>query len=175
MMERSRAEGSSPLATVEEIQRRLLRPPPLLSPPPTSTITSRDDVPSRDSLQNKVNLMEFQIKKEREVAKKKLEDYLDPVLLSAISSKIKSEKENGDKKLKKRTRDFEWPVEELKVFMEKPRPKARADWRYKVTVDLNDDRDVIEDFEAEAGESCTPFERFEQTALKLFQGVKDNI
>ena len=39
-MHRSRAGGSSPLATVEDIQRRLLRPPSLHSTPPTSTISS---------------------------------------------------------------------------------------------------------------------------------------
>jgi hypothetical protein len=38
-MHRSRVEGSSPLATVEDIQRRLLRPPTLLSTPPTSSLS----------------------------------------------------------------------------------------------------------------------------------------
>ncbi|XP_059428437.1 uncharacterized protein LOC132162188 [Corylus avellana] len=166
-MHRSRAEGSSPLATVEDIQRRLLRPPSLHSTPPTSSISSPDGVPSSNSSQFKVSFTEFKTMKKE---KKKLEDYLDPVLLSTVSSKIgRAKKVRPEAKPKKVAKDFEWPVDELNVFMADSKSENRGNWRSDEVVDLKDDLDLIGD-SGEGEESCTPFRRFERTALCRFKG-----
>ncbi|XP_059643451.1 uncharacterized protein LOC132285295 [Cornus florida] len=169
MEDEGRGEGSSPLATVEQIQRRLVRPTTSLhSHSSTTIITPWDDV----------NSTEFQrIKREgakREVTNKRLEDYLDPVLLSAIRRKIGGKsKRDGGLKLK---REFEWPIDGLKVFAEDLRREKGMKWRSSVggAVDLDEDRDLIggggEDDEEEQV-SCTPFQRFERAALKRFKGV----
>ncbi|KAF8396775.1 hypothetical protein HHK36_018407 [Tetracentron sinense] len=174
MLETSRAEeeGSSPLATVEEIQRRLVRPSSLTSP--ISTIKSRnscsDDVEGRCSSQFQMSLTEIGRKgeeDEREMAKRKLEDYLDPVLLSAISSKLKRKQYGGETKLTRISTDFEWPVEELKAFMDESRIEKRRKWISKAAVDLN--ADLEEAIVEEDEEPSTPFRRFEETVLKLFK------
>ncbi|KAK7811188.1 hypothetical protein CFP56_011625, partial [Quercus suber] len=114
-MEGSRDQESSPLiATVQDIQKRLIRPSSLHSPPP-------------------------QISSPKKKKKKKqLEDYLDPVLLSAISSKIgrvKKQKVPLLPEMKKKlvmVKDFEWPVDELNAFVA---DASRSDQ----VVDLNND------------------------------------
>ncbi|KAK7846367.1 hypothetical protein CFP56_008027 [Quercus suber] len=139
-MEGSRDQESSPLiATIQDIQKRLIRPSSLNSPPP-------------------------QISSPKKKKKKKqLEDYLDPVLLSAISSKIgrvKKQKVPLLPEMKKKlvmVKDFEWPVDELNAFVA---DASRSDQ----VVDLNNDF-----IEEESEESCTPFRRFEQSALKRFK------
>ncbi|XP_010654292.1 uncharacterized protein LOC104880171 [Vitis vinifera] len=133
-MERSRGEAWSPLATVEEIQRRLIRPSYLLSPPLTSF---RNDVRSREDLQTKKEA------KVREMENKKLEDYLDPALLSAVSSKIGRQKKDGEmKKLKREIQKFQWPVDELKVFVNDSRMEKTMDWSSDEVVDLKDDNGI---------------------------------
>ncbi|KAM3688875.1 hypothetical protein ACB098_09G003800 [Castanea mollissima] len=145
-MQGSRDQESSPLiATVQDIQKRLIRPFSLHSPPQISS-----------------------------PKKKKLEDYLDPVLLSAISSKIGRVKKQKVPLLLPETKkklvvvkDFEWPVavDELNAFVV---ADAR---RSDQVVDLNNDDsvDFIEEEESEESCSCTPFRRFEQSALKRFK------
>ena len=99
--------------------------------------------------------------------KKQLEDYLDPVLLSAISSKIgrvKKQKVPLLPEMKKKlvmVKDFEWPVDELNAFVA---DASRSDQ----VVDLNNDN-LVDFIEEESEESCTPFRRFEQSALKRFK------
>ncbi|KAM4078018.1 hypothetical protein ACB094_09G003800 [Castanea mollissima] len=143
---KQRSRESSPLiATVQDIQKRLIRPFSLHSPPQISS-----------------------------PKKKKLEDYLDPVLLSAISSKIGRVKKQKVPLLLPETKkklvvvkDFEWPVaaDELNAFVV---ADAR---RSDQVVDLNNDDsvDFIEEEESEESCSCTPFRRFEQSALKRFK------
>lgn len=101
-----------------------------------------------------------QEEKQRETKKKKLEDYLDPVLLAAISSKI-----SGRAKSKREDKDFDCPVDKLKVFMEDS--SSRTEKRKSEAVNLDDDLDLIDD--SGDRECCTPFWRFEQTALKRFK------
>ncbi|XP_058099200.1 uncharacterized protein LOC131243704 [Magnolia sinica] len=140
-----RCDGSSTIATVDEIQRRLHRPIP---PPPSSRPSFSTDIKLHDS-----------IEKERDSEKKKLEDYLDPILLSAISSKMKGNRRNGEKK-RKRDAEFEWPTEDLRVFFE----DARSEW-IDGAVSLDDD---LETTVKEDGGSGSPFRRFEETVLTLF-------
>lgn len=99
--------------------------------------------------------------------KRKLEDYLDPVLLSAISSKLSDRvKKNPETrtKSKREVKDFEWPVDELQVFMEDSRTETKSN----EAVNLNHDLDLIVDGGETDGEDefCTPFRRYELTALK---------
>ncbi|KAL4605094.1 hypothetical protein ACB092_09G003800 [Castanea dentata] len=116
-MQGSRDQESSPLiATVQDIQKRLIRPFSLHSPPPPQ-------IPSPK--------------------KKKLEDYLDPVLLSAISSKIGRVK--------------------------KQKVPLLPETKKKLVVVNDDSVDFIEEEESEESCSCTPFRRFEQSALKRFK------
>ncbi|OMO97189.1 hypothetical protein COLO4_14815 [Corchorus olitorius] len=152
-----RTEDSTPLATVDDIQKRLLRPPSLHSPPE-----------GLSSLQLKVNL------KQSGTVKKKLEDYLDPVILAAVSSKIgRSKKAKTETKLKREVRGFEWPVDELKVFVEEDSTiasyRARSSRNSEAVVELNNDFDVIGDGGDEGEEIGSPFQRLEEMALKKFK------
>ncbi|ONI03377.1 hypothetical protein PRUPE_6G253800 [Prunus persica] len=158
MAERKRAKTTStcsPLATVEEIQRRLVRPSSTsICPPPTSTFSSTDDF---QSCHKAPDSSKFKLR----TTTKKLEDYLDSVLLSQISSKLSRAKKVPETKLQKReVKDFEWPIDELKVL-------ADSD---KEDVNLKDDLDLTEEFGAGDVESCTPFRRFEQIAARRFEG-----
>jgi hypothetical protein len=128
----------------------------------------RDGVPSSNSSQLKVSFTESKkLKKE----KKKLEDYLDPVLLSAASSKIgRAKKVRPEAKPKKVAKDFEWPVDELKLFVADSKSENRGNWGSGEVVDLKDDLDLIGD-SGEGEESCTPFRRFERTAFCRFKGL----
>ncbi|XVE76358.1 hypothetical protein DITRI_Ditri12bG0165800 [Diplodiscus trichospermus] len=153
MTEKIRLEDSSPLATVEDIQKRLLRPPSLHSP-----------LEGLNSSQSKVNL------KRSGTVKRKLEDYLDPILLAVVSSKIsRSKKEKTETKLKREVKGFEWPVNELKLFVEED--WNRSSWRNRETVDIiNNDLDVIGDGGDGDEEIGSPFQRLEKkTALKKFK------
>lgn len=90
--------------------------------------------------------------------KRKLEDYLDPVLLSAISSKISDRvKKNSETrtKSKREVENFEWPVDELQVFTEDSRTVKKRN----EAVNLNNDLDLKVDGEETDGEFCSPFRR----------------
>ncbi|MBA0760685.1 hypothetical protein Gotri_023413 [Gossypium trilobum] len=140
MTETIRLEDSSPLATVEDIQKRLLRPASLHSPPEGS-----------NSLALKVNS-----KQSGRTVKKRLEDYLDPVILAEISSKINRSKKA---KLETKFKGFEWPVDELKVFVEEDsRNYNGGSWRNKA-IDHNDDFDVLRDGSDGDEEIGSPFQR----------------
>ena len=108
--------------------------------------------------------------KQSGTVKKKLEDYLDPVLLAAVSSKIgRSKKEKTETKLKREVKGFEWPIDELKVLVEEDSRNAnRGSWRNREAVDLNNDLDVIGDGDDGDEEIHSPFQRLE-TALKKFK------
>ncbi|KAF5476047.1 hypothetical protein F2P56_007791 [Juglans regia] len=174
-MHGSRAEGSSPLATIEDIQRRLLRPSSHHSTSQISTISSsfslflcfitnsteislefnflrlfhstscyRDGLGSHNPSQLKVSFTESLRKQdakemEKTRTKRKLEDYLDPFLISTISSKIGVVKKVLETKPKKDTEDFEWPVDQLKVFVADSSSKNCANWRSNKAVDLGKD------------------------------------
>lgn len=106
--------------------------------------------------------------------KRKLEDYLDPVLLSAISSKLSDRvKKNPETrtKSKRAVKDFEWPVDELQVFMEDSRTETKSN----ETVNLNDGLDLVVDGGESGGEDefCSPFRRYELTALKRFRRERE--
>ncbi|PPR80624.1 hypothetical protein GOBAR_AA40090 [Gossypium barbadense] len=181
MTENIRLEDSSPLATVEDIQKRLLRPASLHSPPyfllplclskadlnfpfdliakfPSSFFAGKVS----NSLALKVNS-----KQSGRTVKKRLEDYLDPVILAAISSKISRSKKV---KLETKFKGFEWPVDELKVFVEEDsRNSNGGSWRNKA-IDLNDDFDVLRDGSDGDEEIGSPFQRVgKKTALKKFE------
>ncbi|KAK3226392.1 hypothetical protein Dsin_006254 [Dipteronia sinensis] len=161
-------EDSSPLATVDDIHRRLLRPPSLHSP------SSTEDAGGRGSSQfMKTNSIQL-----RETTKRKLEDYLDPVLLRAISSEIGGRMKKNHEITKSKRREikdnFEWPIDELKVLVEDSRTEKRNN---EAAVNLDDDIHLSQIQEADAdsvgdreGEFCTPFQRFEHTALRKFNG-----
>ncbi|PPD84167.1 hypothetical protein GOBAR_DD18904 [Gossypium barbadense] len=99
--------------------------------------------------------------------KKRLEDYLDPVILAGISSKISRSKKA---KLETNFKGFEWPVDELKVFVEEDsRNSNGGSWRNKA-IDLNDDFDVLRDGSDGDEEIGSPFQRVgKKTALKKFE------
>lgn len=124
---------------------------------------SRDKDPQgRNSLQLEAKEGETVSKK-----KKKLEDYLDPVLLSAITSKIGRAKKVPKMTPKKEVEDFLWPVDELRMLMEDSEVgKEKID-----TVNLNTDSDnlVENDEDGSDVKFSTPFQKFEQTALILFE------
>lgn len=129
------------------------------------------DAQGRNSLQFEANYTGLNRKreaKEGEIVskKKKLEDYLDPDLLSAITSKISRPKKVPKMTLKREVKDFEWPVDELRMLME-----DSVVGKEKVnTVNLsNDSDDLIEnDEDGSDVKFSSPFQKFEQTALILF-------
>ncbi|KAH0995477.1 hypothetical protein GBA52_019341 [Prunus armeniaca] len=189
MAERKRAKTTStcsPLATVEEIQRRLVRPSSTsISPPPTSTfslpyalsLSLSTHTPLRNSSVISISTVDSRVSCRDDfqschmapdssqfklrTTTKKLEDYLDSVLLSQISSKLsRAKKVPGTKLQEKEVKDFEWPIDELKVL-------ADSD---KDDVNLKEDLDLIEEFGDRDVESCTPFRRFEQITARRFKG-----
>ena len=106
---------------------------PLFNP----AVSHRNDVRSREDLQTK------QEAKTREMENKKLEDYLDPTLLSVVSSKIGRQKKDVKmKKKKKEIEKFEWPVDELNVFVANSRMVKTVDWSSDEVIDLKDDNGI---------------------------------
>ncbi|KAI8556615.1 hypothetical protein RHMOL_Rhmol05G0267900 [Rhododendron molle] len=175
-------DGSSPLATIEQIRNRLVRPPSLHSQSSTSSTRPREDAASCYSSRFDANSTTLRRKREdqgRNVANKRLEDYLDPTILAAIRAEIggKYRKGGGERKLIKEEVEFEWPVDELKAWTEDLRSergvvmKRRSDGE---AVDLGDDVDGIrggrDDDDVGGGVCCSPFQWFERTALKRFKG-----
>ncbi|KAK9920677.1 hypothetical protein M0R45_029225 [Rubus argutus] len=161
MSERKRTRASSPsspLATIDDIQRRLLRPSSTSSPPPISTFPSP---PEDGRVQIQKHSSQFKVR-----TTDKLEDFLDLNLLAELSSKISRAKKvqaPETRSLKNEVRDFEWPVNDLKVLV----VESAAD---KEAVNLNDDLDLIAEFGDGDAETCSPFRRFERTGLRRFRG-----
>nr|XP_011466575.1 PREDICTED: uncharacterized protein LOC105352122 [Fragaria vesca subsp. vesca] len=156
MSERKRARASSPsspLATVDDIQRRLRRPSSASSPPPISTFSS----PPED---RRAQIQKHSSESKLRTTNYKLEDYLDLNLLAEVSSKIGRRKKGETTSLKREVGDFEWPINELKVLV------VESD---KGAVSLNDDVDLSEEFGDGDVESCTAFGRFERSALRRFR------
>ncbi|XP_038877637.1 uncharacterized protein LOC120069887 isoform X2 [Benincasa hispida] len=115
--------GFSPRATVEDIQRRLVRPSSSLHSLPPTPFSRGKAAQGRISSQFEAKYMRLyqnrEAKKGETASKKrKLEDYLDPVLLSAVSSKISRMEKIPKMTVKREVRDFEWPVNELRMLME---------------------------------------------------------
>ncbi|KAE8697878.1 hypothetical protein F3Y22_tig00110610pilonHSYRG00902 [Hibiscus syriacus] len=150
MKENAKPEYSNPLSTIEDIKKRLRRPAELHSP--SEWLNSSPLNPT--------------LKKSGTV-KKKLEDYLDPILLAALSSKIgRSKKAKLETKFKRDGYGFEWPVDELNVFAENDSSNSnRGSWRNEA-FDLNNDFDAIGDGDENIG---SLFQRFEKKVLKKFQ------
>lgn len=151
-MERSREEAWSPLASTEDIQRRLIRPSSLRFTPPISFPLStplrlpllNTAVPHRSDARSRENSPTKKEARARETENKKLEDYLDPALLSVLSSKIGRHK---DVEMKKQKREramekFRWPVDELKVFANDRRMEKPMDWSSYEVVNLEDDNGI---------------------------------
>ncbi|KAE8726463.1 hypothetical protein F3Y22_tig00006753pilonHSYRG00030 [Hibiscus syriacus] len=148
MKENARPEDSNPLSTVDDIQKRLLRPADLHSPSEC------------------LNSSTLNLKKSGTV-KKKLEDYLDPILLAALSSKIgRSKKAKLETMFKRDGLGFEWPVDELNLFAEEDSSNSNRGSRRNEAFDLNYDFDVIGDGDENIRSS---FQRFRKTALKKFE------
>lgn len=96
----------------------------------------------------------------------KLQDFLDLNLLAEVSSKISRAKKvqtPETRSLKNEVRDFEWPVNDLKVLV----VESAAD---KEAVNLNDDLELIAEFGDGDVETCSPFLRFERTGILRFRG-----
>lgn len=136
----------------------------------------RENVQGRNCLPLKRTQTQFQRKqeaKEGELTKNKLEDYLDPLLLSSISAKIgpvkKDEATEMKLKSKREVSDFDWPVDELKVLVAESRSNKRANLTNNELLNLSCDLDLSEENRDGEGEICTPFKRFEKTALKRFK------
>ncbi|KAK9154285.1 hypothetical protein Sjap_001765 [Stephania japonica] len=86
MLKRNREEEPrSSLSTIEEIERRLVRPS-CSSPTQSSSIRSLDPAISR--AKNGDIGPDVAAKTAKTTKKKKLEDYLDPVILSAIRAQL---------------------------------------------------------------------------------------
>ncbi|CAK9319983.1 unnamed protein product [Citrullus colocynthis] len=163
--------GFSPRATVEDIQRRLLRPSPSLHSPPPTPFCRGKNAQGRNSSQFKANYTGLYRNREAKkgetlIKKRKLEDYLDPVLLSAVSSKISRMETFPKMTMKREVRDFEWPVDELRMLMQDTAVgKEKID---AVTLG-NDSDNLLENDEDGDVLFSTPFQKFEQTALVLFE------
>lgn len=88
----------------------------------------------------------MQTKKEaktREMENKKLEDYLDPALLSLVSSRIgRQRKDVKPKKQRSKIEKFQWPVDELKVLVDDSRMVKTMDWSSDEVIDLKDDNGI---------------------------------
>ncbi|KAF5750947.1 hypothetical protein HS088_TW03G01287 [Tripterygium wilfordii] len=144
-MKRNRSPTSNPLASIDGIQKHLIRPSSLLSSQPSSAALYSENLEAHESWRLKVNSTEFERK--QEITRRKVEDYLDPVLLSAIYAKLGRVKkdETMKAKLKRNVKDFEWPVDELKAFKEEhSRSETRSNLRTNRSVDISHDVDLME-------------------------------
>ncbi|KAK2657885.1 hypothetical protein Ddye_010937 [Dipteronia dyeriana] len=115
----------------------------------------------------------------KETTKRKLEDYLDPVLLRAISSEIGGRMKKNHEISKSKRREikdnFEWPIDELKVLVGDSRTEKRNN---EAAINVDDDIHLSQIQEVDAddgvgdreGVFCAPFQRFEHTALRKFNG-----
>ncbi|XP_050945229.1 uncharacterized protein LOC127143764 isoform X2 [Cucumis melo] len=160
--------GFSPRATVEDIQRRLLRPSSSLHspPPPPTPFSLGKNAQDRNSSQFEANYMRLSRSREISSKERKLEDYLDPVLLSAISSKINRFEKIPRITVKREVRDFEWHVDELRMWTEDTAVgKEKID-----AVNLGNDSDNLIENDVDGDvKFSTPFQKFEQNALVLFE------
>lgn len=106
----------------------------------------------------------------REISTKKLEDYLDPVVLSAVRVKIGGKRKfDEEKKIKSEN------LNEFEQFEKWPKEEKLPKSEQNEAVDLQNDSDWVGDSDGDEGIFCNPFLQFEKTALKRFnrQGVKD--
>ncbi|OIT31737.1 PREDICTED: uncharacterized protein LOC109208301 [Nicotiana attenuata] len=179
-MDNHGVEASSPLATVEDIQKRLTRPPPLTSPqPPSSAITSHLFELQQ---QNSSNVDTSKLQKRRKLTEKlranvkvtnqKLEDYFDLALLSSIRAKMNNamkKKVTMSMKVKSEFEEFVvWPAgeDDLEVFSESSR---RTDDEAIVDLKNDDDNSFGNNGEEIQVDCVDPFQQFESTALIRFK------
>nr|XP_009793183.1 PREDICTED: uncharacterized protein LOC104240099 [Nicotiana sylvestris] len=179
-MDKPGVEASSPLATIEDIQKRLTRPPPLTFPqPPSSAVASHLFELQK---QNSSNVDTSQLQKRRKLTEKlranvkvtnqKLEDYFDLALLSSIRAKMNSAMKKQGRTSMKVKSEFEefvvWPAgeDDSDVFSESSR---RTD--DEAIVDLKNDNDDSFGNNGEENQvNCVdPFQQFESTALIRFK------
>ncbi|TQE02823.1 hypothetical protein C1H46_011552 [Malus baccata] len=113
------------------------------------------------SAANLLHLIPFKLRK---VAK--LEDFLDSALLSQVSYQLSFTKkvlEAVPMSHKKEVRDFEWPIDELKMLVDSD----------KEVVNVKDDSNLIEEFGNDGdGEACTPVSAFQANQNAAFQRVR---
>ncbi|KAE8649528.1 hypothetical protein Csa_017968 [Cucumis sativus] len=159
--------GFSARATVEDIRRRLLRPSSSLHSPPPTPFSLGKNAQDRNSSQFEANYMRLSWSREAKKGEtsskeRKLEDYLDPVLLSAISSKISRLEKIPKITVKRKVRDFEWDVDELRMWTEDTAVgKEKID-----AVNLGNDSDNLIENDVDGDvKFSTPFQKFEQNAL----------
>ncbi|PON76134.1 hypothetical protein TorRG33x02_243360 [Trema orientale] len=172
MREEKRGEITSPLATAEDIYRRLVRPSSLRSQLPTSTST--EDVPSDVGWRYKaISLIPYGMEEEeeektRKTKKLKLEDYLDPALLSEISTKI-----SRPKKIPATKKPIMEDQDMVNKAYDSTAITATATATPTASVDLKDDdeeeEEEEEDESSSSSSSCSsPFRHFELIASKRF-------
>ncbi|KAG5582882.1 hypothetical protein H5410_053509 [Solanum commersonii] len=197
-MDKHGVEASSPLATIEDIQKRLTRPQqssssviavaPHLSNVDTSPLQKRRKLtrsPHQQSsssviashmyeLQqdNSTNVDSSPLQKRRKsiAVKVRLEDYFDLSLLSATRAKMNSslKKQSRKMKLKSKFEEFVWPAEGDHHDSELYSENSRR--TDEAIVDLkNDNDDSFGDGEDNHVCCVDPFQRFESTALMRFK------
>ncbi|KAL2533756.1 Uncharacterized protein Adt_07107 [Abeliophyllum distichum] len=105
-----------------------------------------------------------EIKLTREISSKKLEDYLDPVLLSAVRAKIGGKRKFDEEKKIKSGYSNEFDQFE-KWTKEEKLPKFEKN----EAVDLQNDSDWIGDSDGDEGIFCNRFLQYEKTVLKRFK------
>ncbi|KZV51793.1 hypothetical protein F511_11481 [Dorcoceras hygrometricum] len=148
------ASCSSPLATVEEIQKRLLRP---LDSQPLSSYNAMNQSFYENQKNRGAEL-------KREVVNRRLEDYLDPKLLCAAREIIWSQKRKigGESRLTRRT-SVEFDEFDRKSGIYNELKKAKIEKNIGAA-DLKSDSNSMGDCEFR----CGHFSQFERTALKRF-------
>ncbi|KAG5582893.1 hypothetical protein H5410_053520 [Solanum commersonii] len=196
MMDKHGVEASSPLATIEDIQKLLTRPQqssssviaiaPHLSNVDTSPLQKRRKLtrsPHQQSsssviashlyeLQhdNSTNVDSSPLQKRRKsiAVKVRLEDYFDLSLLSATRTKMNSslKKQSKKMKLKSEFEEFVWPAEGDHHDSESYSENSRR--TDEAIVDLKNDNS-FGDGEDNHVSCVDPFQRFESMALMRFK------
>uniref|UniRef100_M1ARL7 Uncharacterized protein n=1 Tax=Solanum tuberosum TaxID=4113 RepID=M1ARL7_SOLTU len=167
-MDKHGVEASSPLATIEDIQKRLTRPQQS-----SSTVIAISPHLYELQQDNSTNVDSSPLQKRRKsiAVKVRLEDYFDLSLLSATRAKMNSflKKQSRKMKLKSEFEEFVWPAEgdhhDSELYSENN--SRRTD---EAIVDLkNDNDDSFGDGEDNHVCCVDPFQRFESTALMRFK------
>ncbi|KAK4725008.1 hypothetical protein R3W88_027787 [Solanum pinnatisectum] len=197
-MDKHGVEASSPLATIEDIQKRLTRPQqssssviaiaPHLSNVDTSPLQKWRKLTRSPHQQSSSSVIAFHMyelqhdnstnvdssplqKRRKSIAVKvRLEDYFDLSLLSATRAKMNSslKKQSRKMKLKSEFEEFVWPAEGDHRDSELYSENSRR--TAEAIVDLkNDNDDSFGDGEDNHVCCVDPFQRFESTALMRFK------
>ncbi|KAL2554649.1 Uncharacterized protein Fot_08268 [Forsythia ovata] len=100
----------------------------------------------------------------KEISSKKLEDYLDPVLLSAVRAKI-----GGKRKFDEEKKNKSGYLNEFDQFEKWPKEEKLPKFEKNEAVDLQNDSAWIGDSDGDEGIFCNRFLQFEKTVLKQFK------